>query len=145
VTGGAWFLQYTDSTYEFDFEGRYRELAQIFDTGIADVEVSASGLRVTYRPHCYKRGTRRALSGWHWRMKQHLSLSRCSQEHFFMVYRGNKKVRYSMKAEFASMILPLIQEYYASCRTVSGAIDIDTETGTDAYRPPPPYDTALAS
>ena len=45
-----------------------------------------------------------------------------------------------MKAAFESMILPSIREYYASCRTVSGAVDAETETETTSCEMPPPYD-----
>jgi len=49
-------------------------------------------------------------------------------------------VRYSMQAAFESMILPLIQQYHASCRTVSGAVNGDMmESTIDDL--PPPYET----
>ncbi|KAK0624047.1 hypothetical protein B0T14DRAFT_517461 [Immersiella caudata] len=105
--GGAWFLQYTDGTYKFDFAGRYQELEQILQSDVPDI--------------------------------QHLSLSRCSAEHFFLAYAGCKKVRYSMKAAFEGMIVPLIREYYASCKTVSGAVDGDTGVEAKPGELPPPY------
>jgi len=84
--------------------------------------------------------------------KQQLALSRYHPEHFFLVYGGNKKVRYSMSAGAESRILPLITEYYASCMTVSGAVqavdgvdgvDGGSEAETGAGELPPPYETAL--
>ena len=46
-----------------------------------------------------------------------------------------------MKAAFESMIVPLIQEYHTSCRTVSGAVDGETEMEITADELPPPYET----
>ena len=39
--GGAWFLQYTDGSFEFDFAGRYQELTQILCSGITDIQAGA--------------------------------------------------------------------------------------------------------
>jgi hypothetical protein len=76
--------------------------------------------------------------------KQYLALSPFNEEHYFLVYEGNK-VRYALSAQFAHLVAPAINEYQASTRTVSAVhADVEGATASDPVRhvfgdQPPPY------
>jgi len=55
--GGAWFLLFADGNWELDFAGHYRELSEIFESEIYDIQVRRNLSRELCRKHLAKAST----------------------------------------------------------------------------------------